>query len=853
MFVLVRKEFPFITFKFEFGMLPKSFFLPGQPTRFPRSTPFKIKHTKLEVTLDFEKKSMLGRASHTIEAVGSPIHRVTLDAAELSFRTVKVNGDTVKYSVNARSVEIELGFDLRLGEAATLELEYTATPRRGLYFRGDPGSSDEIHAFTQGQSEDSKFWFPCFDSPNMRASSELLVTVPQNMVVVSNGKLIGNDGPGAGGMKTWHFKEDTPHSSYLTSLVAGDFEKEEENHDGLPLQYFLPKDKLPLAKRSFGKTPRMIDFFEKVTGQKYPYEKYAQTVVTDFMFGGMENISATTLTDRTLHDERAHLDFSSDSLVAHELAHQWFGDLLTCRDWSNAWLNEGFATYFDSLFKEHDLGVEEFQYWMMYSTAMLTYIAETERYERPIVTKRYWDADELFDYHTYLKGNWALNCLRGTLGDEIFFKGIKLYVSKHKRALVETSDFRKAMEEASGLELELFFEQWLYSPGYPSYSVGYSWNEESKMVELLVEQTNAENEGIPLFSNPIEIRLILDEDKSISKKIKMETKKQAFYFSLDSKPKNVNFDPKNWILKNLKFQKPIDMHIYQLTHDENSMERVRACQELSSFTTGDSLNALSDAIENDKFWGVRLEAAKALGKVGTKKAMEILLSKASHKDHKARRGIAAGLRHFSSIEGSETAVESLIAYLQNDVSYYARAYAAISLGYYKKSDRAFEALKRNLSQDSFNDIVRFGIFQGFAEMGDQRAVPLAIDYLLHGKHFYGRMYAAYALGKLGRNDAKAIDSLLSMKSDPDTYVKEAAAEGLGMLNDSSLIPSLESWLEAEMEGRVRRMLRESIYNLKQRASESERLSKLDTDVEKLSAQSRKAEERIASLEAVGRS
>ncbi|HKW04853.1 MAG TPA: M1 family metallopeptidase, partial [Nitrososphaerales archaeon] len=391
--------------------MPKSFFLPGQPTKFPRSTPFKIKHTKLEVTLDFEKKSMSGMASHTIEAVGSPISSVTLDAAELSFKSVKVNGDSVKYSLMPRSVKVELGFELRLGETATLELEYTATPRRGLYFRGESGSSEGVHVFTQGQSEDSKFWFPCFDSPNMRASSELIVTVPQNMVVVSNGKLIGIGGPGAGGVKGWHFKEDTPHSSYLTSLVAGDFEKQEDVHEGLSLQYFLPKDKLQLAKRSFGNTPLMIDFFEKVTGQKYPYEKYSQTVVTDFMFGGMENISATTLTDRTLHDERAHLDFSSDSLVAHELAHQWFGDLLTCRDWSNAWLNEGFATYFDALFKEHNLGVEEFQYWMMYSTSMLTFIAETERYERPIVTKRYWDADELFDHHTYLKGNWALNSL----------------------------------------------------------------------------------------------------------------------------------------------------------------------------------------------------------------------------------------------------------------------------------------------------------------------------------------------------------------------------------------------------------------------------------------------------------
>lgn len=831
--------------------MPRSFILPGQPTRFPRSSTFKIKHTRLEVDLDFEKKSFAGRVIHTVEPVGSSIQRVTLDAAEMSFASIKVNGAPAPYSLEPMSVAIDLGADLSVGETASVEIEYSATPRKGLYFRGP--TKDEpnrrLHAFTQGESEDSKYWYPCYDYPNMRTSTETYITVPQNMIVVSNGNLVGVGEPDSKDKKTWHFEQEISHASYMTSLVAGDFVKLEETHGAVLLQYFLPKEREAFARRSFEKTPKMIEFFENVTGQKYPYPKYAQSIVSDFMYGGMENISATTLTERTLHDERAHLDFSSESLVAHELAHQWFGDLLTCRDWSNAWLNEGFATYFDALFREKDLGVDEFQYFMMHSIAMENFFAETERYQRPIVTKRYWDADELFDLHTYEKGSWVLNYLRGLLGDELFFKGIKSYVAKHKNSLVETSDFRKAMEEASGMELESFFEQWLYSAGFPDYTINYTWNEEMKTAELMVEQTNAEIDGVPLFSNPIEIGFALANGSKILRKIRMETKKQAFFFSLDSRPLNINFDPKNWILKNLKFQKPIDMHLFQLKHDENAMERVRSCQELASFTTEDALRALGEAIDQDKFWGLRLEAGRALGKIGTKRALEVLLSKVNHKDHKARRGIAAGLRGFSGVEGNEAAVEALIKYLENDESYYVRAYAAHSLGYYKKSQRAFEALKNNLGQDSHNDLVRFGIFQGFGEMGNASAIPFAVDYLEHGKHFYGRMFAAYALGRLGKADARALDALLEVRKDADVHVKEAAAESVALLNDTSAIPALESWLAAEMEGRVRRMLRESIYKLRERVLQTEHLSKLGADFEKLSAQAKSAEERIAKLEA----
>ncbi|MGH2639851.1 MAG: M1 family metallopeptidase, partial [Rhabdochlamydiaceae bacterium] len=335
------------------------------------------------------------------------------------------------------------------------------------------------------------------------------------------------------------------------------------------------------VERSFQKTPKMLDFFGRQTGLEYPYPKYAQTVVSDFMFGGMENISATTLTEKTLHDERAHLDFQSENLVSHELAHQWFGDYLTCRDWSHAWLNEGFATYFNALFREYDEGVEDFQYSMIANFEKLNDDVD-ERYQRQIVERRYWDPEEMFDSHTYEKGSWVLHGIRGLLGEDLFWRGIRQYVARYKLSLVETSDLRKVLEEVSGLDLEPFFEQWLYSPGFPEYSAALSFDERSNLARIEIEQTNAELEGVPLFSStPIDIVFSFKDGSQKSTRIRMNQKKSSFYFSLSDKPVNVSVDPKNWVLKKLKFQKPKEMFLHQLQRDQNSAERIRAASELT--------------------------------------------------------------------------------------------------------------------------------------------------------------------------------------------------------------------------------------------------------------------------------
>ncbi|MDA4129644.1 MAG: M1 family aminopeptidase [Thaumarchaeota archaeon] len=830
--------------------MAKSFLLPGQPTRYGRDHPFIITHMKLEIEPDFQEKTISGKVTYKITPAGTSISFVELDSADLEIRSVLVEGEAANFEIMPKSIKVLLRTELQFGQNSKIEIEYSAAPKRGLYFRGPTEKfPDRVpHLFTQGEPEDSKHWFPCFDYPNMRYAWEIIVRSPLKMTVVSNGRLVSVRD--SGDKKVWEFSQEIPAPSYLVSLVVGEYESVSLAYQGISLEYYVPANRRDDITRSFEKTPKMLDFFASATGQKYPYPKYAQTVVSDFMVGGMENISATTLTETTLHDERGHLDFQSDNLVSHELAHQWFGDYITCRDWSHAWLNEGFATYFNVLFREKNEGEDDFQYSMHLNQERIDEEIQ-DFYQRQIVEKRYWHSDELFDAHTYEKGSWVLHGLRGLVGEDLFWKGIRRYVESCKVSLVETADFRNVLEESSGLVLEKFFEEWLYSPGYPEYDATFSFDENSMTAKLTLEQINAHQDGVPLFSTPIQLDFTFKDGTKKSSTITMGQKKSFFSFSLSSRPLNVSLDPRNWILKKLRFHKPKEMFLHQLRHDENAMERVRAAEALGNeFRTEDVIEELSASIDSDKFWGVRLEAAKFLGKLGTRRALDFLLSKKDHKDHKVRRGVAMGLRYFAELEsGRAEALETLIEYTRSDYSYYVRAFAAESIGFFKKSERAREALKAAILQDSVNDQVRYRAFLGFAELKSPEVIPLAAEYLKNGLYSWGKIGAVEAVAKAGKGRPEALELLLSLKTDPDPRIKEAAAGSISDLEDQGVVPDLKEWLSSEEDGRTARRLRETIFDLEQKVKQTEKIAQLEEDVRRITEESNKLKSEVAEMKA----
>ena len=791
-------------------------------------------------------RSISAKAIYKLRAAGKPISTVELDAVDLLFKKIEVNERSAKYETKNKSLRVDLGYEVGIDSNATVAIEYVGYPKKGLYFRGPTKSHPGrfVHLFTQGQAEDSKYWYPCYDHPNMKFSSEILVKAPENMQAVSNGRLVSSEVSG-GGKRLWHFSQEIPHSSYLLSLIVGDYEKIYEKYDGISVEYYVPRDRKADVARSFQKTPKMIEFFGSATGLKYPYPKYSQAVVSDFMFGGMENITATTLTEKTLHDDRAHLDFQSENLVSHELAHQWFGDYITCKDWSHAWLNEGFATYFSVLFREFDLGWDDFQYSMQASFEKFN-DDTNERYHRQIVENRYFDPEELFDSHTYDKGSWVLNGIRGTLGDDLFLKAIRNYVKAQSVSIVETSDFRKTLEQVSGLDFEQFFSEWLYSPGFPDYVAEYSFDDDSSIARLDIEQVNAGIDGVPLFSNLIDLEFTFQEGSKKRERITLKQKKDTFSFSLSDKPVNISIDPKNWILKKLKFRKPKEMHLYQLSSDPNAMERIRAASELSEFKTQDVVDAMSRVVSSDAFWGVKLEVAKNLGKIATSEALGALIALRAHNDHRARRGVAVGLRFFAKLDERNNAIDALIYYLNNDESYYVRAYAAHSLGFFPDSEKAFSALEQALKQDSINDQIRYRAFLGFAEMKNVKAISLAEEYLEKGAEYQGRIGAAYAIGKIGKGNPEALKTLLATQYTDEFRVRAESATSIAYLEDQSAIPQLEEWLSNETMGSVRRRLRETIQRLKELAATDEQ-KELRNQIQSLEERTKKLEDEMASL------
>ncbi len=825
----------------------KPFILPGATVKYARDRDFDVQHVKLDLNVDPEKKRLDGTAHITLTPIVDNVTRLEFDAVELDIKDVKLSAGKVAGSENGgRKLIIDLDKALKTSENITVSIRYSGEPRRGMYFIGpDKYYPDRPYqAWTQGEDEESRYWFPCYDYPNDRATSEVIVTVPQKYMAISNGTLVETKEEKAKGVKTFHWKQDIPHSSYLISLVVGEFALVKEKAEDIELQYYVPKGREEESKRSFEKTPKMVRFFSDYFGVKYPYPKYAQVVVSDFIFGGMENISATTLTERTLHDKRAHLDFTSEDLVAHELAHQWWGDLVTCRDWSHAWLNEGFATYCETLFKEYDLGKDEAAQYQLQD--LEEYMDEDkDRYRRAIVSRSYIEPTELFDRHLYEKGGLVLHTLRYYLGDELFQKGLRNYANTFRERVVETSDFRRALEEATGKSLEGFFDQWVHHGGYPEFKVSYDWDDNAKIAKLSVHQTQAgEGETPSVFATPVDIAFTFVKGVQ-TKRVMITQREQTFYISLPEKPRDVEFDPGNWVLKTLDFDKPKPMLLQQLQTDRNVIGRVRAAQRLTKYPTEDVVDALKATIMKDGFWGVQAAAAKALGTIRTTLAMRALTAGLKTKHPKARRAVVKALGEFRD----EDVAKMLIGVLdEGDPSYFVEAEAARSLGK-TRSTKAFDVLKKNLRKESFNEVIRVGVFDGYAELKDPQAIPIIIEWTRYGKPHAAREAATKALGKLGEGKPEVTDHLVHLLDDPWFRVRLESCVALGELLDAKASGALERLVERELDGRVKRRAREAIQKIQAGREASDEFRKLRDDVDKLREENRQLKERLEKIEA----
>ncbi len=819
-----------------------------------------IKHIKLEVTLDFDAKKITGTATHRLSAIAGPLERLEFDAAELDINAVRVGaggagGEPASFESCDGKLRIALPRALGAGEEIEIAIDYAGQPRRGLYFVGpDPEYPNKPRqAWTQGEDEDSRYWFPCYDYPNNRTTSEIVATVPEQFTAISNGALVGTSSDATAKTRTFHWRHDVPHSAYLITLAAGEFAMIEERAGSVPVTYYVAPGREDDARRAFGNTPKMIQFFERVIGVPYPYAKYAQVAVSDFIFGGMENTSATTQTDSTLHDARAHLDFKSDPLVAHELAHQWWGDLLTCRDWAHAWLNEGFATYFEALWCEENLGADEFA-WNVRQDREGYLDEDANHYRRAIVCNRYRTPIELFDRHLYEKGSLVLHMMRRVSGDDLFFKSLNLYCTRHRGANVITQDLQRAFEDTTGRNLDFFFDQWVYKEGHPEIEVSSGFDDKKKLLSVTVKQTHKTGDTIvSAFSFPVTIALMDADGRETRHRVEIKDREQVFNFVMDKAPKAVRFDPEHDILKTLKHKRGREALETELRHAPEAIGRGAAARELGAEGSPQATAALRDAMLSDTFWGVQADAATALGTIRTTAARDALLEGLKLPHPKARRAVARALGNFRGDAQAASALANVVA--SGDESYFVEAEAVLALGK-TRDERAFARLSEALGRDSYLEVIRTHALAGMAELRDERAIDVAREFTAYGRPPRARVAAVGALARFAAlKDSRRVeilDFMTPLADDREFMVRMRIPSAFAEIGDPRALPALRRLADRDLDGRVQRHANDAIASIGEGRSRVEEGQRLREDVDKLRDDNKKLQERLEKVEALAR-
>jgi aminopeptidase N len=835
--------------------VPMPFSPAGTPLRYMPSRQYDLQHLRLDLAFDWDARSIAGTATNTLSPLLPGLDELVFHAAGLDVQNVRVDGQSRPFTVDPRARTLTVRLERAYGpqDRLAVAVDYSARPQAGLYFvgpdRGYPTKPRQI--YSQGETELNRYWFPSWDYPNDRTTTEMIATVKRPFEVVGNGELLEvADLPD--GRRTYHWRMDVPHTTYLVSVAIGEFTKVSDEWQGVPVDYYVPPsaEAEARARRSFGDTPKILEYFSQATGRPYPYAKYAQAVVIDYMAGGMENISASTQSVRTLHDARAALDFTSERLVAHEAAHQWFGDLLTCEDWSNAWLNEGFAQYFMALYKRHAHGDDEFALEM--DELRAHYLDEAlQRYRRPIVSRRYANPLDMFDIHTYQKGALVLHMVHYLLGEEGWWKGIRSYVDRFAGRTVTTPDFQRAMEEATGGSLGALFDPYVYGAGHPELKVTWDWEPQTRQVHLEVRQVQKLDEQTGLFSFPLEVALV-GETETVVRQVPVAARElQDLYISLDQRPRTVVLDPQGWILKTVDFAKPVPEWVIQLAAAKPLAARLEAIRALGDLGSDEAVAALGRAVREDSFHGIRREAAKALGKIATDAALEALRTGLDDKDSRVRTAVLASFQSFP--EHTEL-IPVLRRALEQEESYYARGAAATALGAFE-SRRAeiVPLLLSALNQESFRETVRAAAIKALARIEPAEAYGPALRLARYGAPIDSRDEALEALVSIAQEDrrrrAEIRATLEDYLNDPSFVLREKAYQVLGSLGDAGSIPAIERRARTEAEDRQRRNAEKAVLEIRARAAEGreeqalrDRVEQLERETEVLKEQLRQVKE-----------
>jgi aminopeptidase N len=797
----------------------------GTDTRnYPPDAQVEFNNIRLDLVMDDPmSRSFTCDETLTFHTTHRPLSRLVLDGADLQVKQVTdADGKPLQWHADDDTLSVQFPKELAADDHYGIKISYVCShPKTGMTFSlPDSAYHDRpVSIHTQGEPQTNHYWFFCHDYPNAKQTTEIVVTIPDKYKALSNGELVSKASAG-NGRTTWHYRMNKPHVAYLVSLVIGDFEVVTDHWRGRPVEYWVPPAQKDMARRTFGRMPDMIELFSTLTGVDYAWEKYAMSVVYNFNAGGMENTSCTTLTENCLIDDRAALDSDSESLIAHELAHQWFGDLVTCKSWQHLWLNEGFAVYMDAVWQQHAHGPDAYGH-QMWRTMKQVAAGDDPAARGGVVWPFYEQPFDTFSRpisNPYGKGASVLHMLRQNLGDELFWKAIGLYLRSHAYQSAETDDLRKAFEAVSGRSFEHFFQQWLYRAGSPNIHARYRWDPDAGEARITVEQTQTINTDCPAFSADIPVWLI-DSSGAIDKRtIAMDGRSARLTVHCDAEPMQVLIDPEGAVLAKWEVDEPTAMLIREATSAPAPMARFNAISELAEKDRADARNCLRDILTDEKQdQTYRSEAATSLGAMQQDAARDILLA-ALDPGHpiaepKTRRAAIAALAKYRD----DRAAVILLHFSHHDPSYNVEAAATEGLAGQDMTQPVIDRLVKNTKKIAYRDTVRQAALGALAALGAPDGIDPCLAAAAYGQPFRLRPAAIADLAKIGTaldaNDPRRKTirlALVAEMSDETDRVSVAAIRALGELGDEKALPDLQAFADSSALENRRREARNAI-------------------------------------------
>jgi aminopeptidase N len=688
------------------------------------------------IRFDWTRHAVVGTTTLTIAGLEgtAPQPSLIIDAGDMTFRSVATGSTALKYDYNGRALTVRLPTPLRAGQTIAITIEYDGANRtKGAYFR-----PAQHVVWTQGETEDNHFWVPTYDFPNDKETWEFFIWTAKGERALSNGRLAGSRT--VGDSIEWHWVLDKPASTYLMTTVVGNYTVlQDKPWRNVPIGYWTYPDSIDAARRGFAKTPQAIDVFSRKTGVPYPWSKYDQIVIPEFQYGGMENVSATSQNDaEILHPAWSEPQANSVGLMAHELGHQWYGDLLTTKDWGDVWLNEGFATFMEQVFREADLGVDEAAFDRL--GAQEQTIDADRRARRPIVWNK-WVNDPIevfFSGHIYPKGATILQMLRHQLGDDLFWKAMNHYTTAHAYDNVVTDDLRKAFEETTGRDFKAFFEQWVYGAGFPVFQVSSLYDRAAGRLVISAREVQPRDSLTGFFDVDVDVEARTDSG-TVRFVVPVRNGTGEAGANLKAAPRSIRWDKGNWILDLTDFPRSTAMLMYQLVNDDDVLGRIEAVDVLAQRPADpNALNALIRATRNDRFWAVRARAVDAIGGwasdstrvalPATQSVASALVAATRDPDARVRQSASTALGRLPLTGTTKRDVVIRLREIARTEPNFIVRGAALGSDIRLEGNTALPLAKQLMQQQLWQDVIRAPAIAALKAVGTPEALDLAQQY-----------------------------------------------------------------------------------------------------------------------------